>query len=119
MSKNRVDQYIRYYLNQQQGSEMPVSRGSPWQVEHGQTAYISGRRHFPGVATAVMAMVKNGAKTLRNISLTTTANLLGDLFSGRSIERSTKSRLNEEVNIVKRKAVNKLQLWAKPETESV
>ena len=48
--------YVGYYLDQQ-GHGMPVFRGSPWQLGHGQMGYRLGGL-FRSVARAVMPMVK-------------------------------------------------------------
>lgn len=106
-----ADRYVRYYLDQQQGNGMPVFIGSPWQMGHGQIGYGLGGL-FRSVARAVMPLVKTGAKTLGNIALSTGANLLGDVLSGKNVKVSAKSRLNEAANVVKKKAVNKLQTLA-------
>ena len=102
------DRYIHYYLDQQQGNGMNVFRGSPRQNGHGQVGYGLGGL-FRSVARVVMPIVKSGAKTLGNIALSTGANLLGDVLSGKNVKESAKSRLNEAANFVQRKAVSKLQ----------
>ena len=69
--------YVHYYLDQQ-GHGMPVFRGSPWQLGHGQMGYGLGGL-FRSVAGAVMPMVKSGAKALGNIALKSGANFVGDV----------------------------------------
>ena len=59
---------------------MPVFRGSPWQLGHGQMGYGLGGL-FRSVARAVMPMVKSGAKALGNIALKSGANFVGDVLS--------------------------------------
>ena len=34
--------YVNYYLNQRQGHGMPMFRGSPWQIGHGQVGFGLG-----------------------------------------------------------------------------
>ena len=104
----KTDQYVRYYLNQQQGNGMPVFIGSAWQRGHGQVGY-GLRGLFKSLARTVMPMVKSGAKTLGKIALSTGANVLGDVLSGKNVKESAKSRINEAANVVKEKAVNKLR----------
>ena len=43
-------------------------------------------------------MIKSGAKTLG-----TGANVLGDVLSGKNVKESTRSRLNEATNFVKKR----------------
>lgn len=107
----KTDQYVRYYLDQQQGNGMPVFIGSPWQRGHGQVGYGLGGL-FKSLARAVMPMVKSGAKTLGKIALNTGANVLGDVLSGGNVKEAAKSRINEAANVVKKKAVNKLQTFS-------
>ena len=100
--------YVRYYLDQQQGHEMSVFRGSPWQMSHGQVGYGRGGL-FRSVARAVMPMVKSGAKTLGKIALNAGANVLGDIASGRNLKEAIKSRGKGAVGMVKDKAVKRLR----------
>ena len=62
----KADQYVRYYLDQQQGNGMPVFMGSTWQRGHGQVGYGLGGLF----------------KSLGKIALKTGANVLGDVPSG-------------------------------------
>ena len=98
--------YVRYYLDQQ-GHGMPVFRGSPWQLGHGQMGYGLGGL-FRSVARAVMPMVKSGAKALGNIALKSGANFVGDVLAGKNVKEAAKPRTLEAANVAKRKAVNKL-----------
>ena len=98
--------YVRYYLDQQ-GHSMPVFRGSPWQLGHGQMGYGLGGP-FRSVARAVMPMFKSGAKALENISLKSGANFVGDVLAGKNVKEAAKARALEAANVAKKKAVNKL-----------
>ena len=60
---------------------MPMFRGSPWQLGHGQMGYDGLGGLFRSVARAVMPMVKGGAKALGNIALKSGANFVGRSFS--------------------------------------
>ena len=111
----KTDQYVRYYLNQQQGNGMPVFIGSAWQCGHGQVGYGLGGL-FKSLARTVMPMVKSGAKTLGKIALNTGANVLGDVLSGKNVKEFAKSRINEAANVVKEKAVNKLRTISQTES---
>ena len=42
--------YVRYYLDQQQGRDMPVFGGSPWQYGYGQMVYGLGGLYRSGDA---------------------------------------------------------------------
>ena len=92
--------YVRYYPDQQ-GHGMPVFRGSPWQLGHGQMGYGLGSL-FRSVARAVMPMVKSGAKALGNIALKSGADFVGN------VKEAAKACALEAVNVAKNKAVNKL-----------
>ena len=83
--------YVRYYPDQQ-GHGMPVFRGSPWQLGHGQMGYGLGGL-FRSVARAVMPMVKSGAKALGNIALKSGANFVGDFLAGKNVRSSQSTRL--------------------------
>ena len=80
--------YVRYYLDQQ-GRDMTVFRGSPWQIGHGQMGHGLGGL-FRSVARAVMPMVKSGAKALGNIALKSGANLVGDVLAGKNVKEAAK-----------------------------
>ena len=69
---------------------MPVFRGSPWQLGHGQMGYGLGGL-FCSVARAVMPMVKSGAKALGNIALKSGANFVGDVLAGKNVKEAAKS----------------------------
>ena len=98
--------YVRCYLDQQ-GHSMPVFRGSPWQLGHGQMGCGLGGL-FCSVARAVMPMVKSGAKALGNIALNSGANFVGDVLAGKNVKETAKACTLEAANVAKRKAVNKL-----------
>ena len=98
--------YVRYYLDQQ-GHGMPVFRGSPWQLGHGQMGYGLGGL-FRSIARAVMPMVKSGAKALGNIALKRGANVVGDVLAGKNVKEAAKARALEVASVAKKKAVNKL-----------
>ena len=98
--------YVRCYLDQQ-GHGIPVFRGSPWQLGHGQMGYGLGGL-FRSIARAVMPMVKSGAKALGNIALKSGANFVGDVLAGKNVKEAAKARALEAANVAKKKAVNKL-----------
>ena len=97
--------YTRYYLQQQQGRGIPVFRGSPWQMGHGQMGYGLGGL-FRSMARAVMPMVKSGAKTLGNIALNSGKDLLGD------VKEAAKAHALEAANVAKNKAVQRVRTLA-------
>ena len=70
---------------------MPVSRGSPWQLGHGQMGYGLGGL-FRSVARAVMPMVNSGAKPLGNIALKSGANFVGDVLASKNVKEAAKAR---------------------------
>jgi hypothetical protein len=110
----KTDQYVRYYLDQQQGNGMPVLMGSAFQRGYGlrsQVGFGMGGL-FKSLIRAVMPMVKSGAKTLGKIALNTGANVLGDVLSGQNVKKAARSRINESANVLKKKAVNKLQTFS-------
>ena len=86
---------------------MPVFRGSPWQLGHGQMGYGLGGLSR-SVARAVMPMVKSGAKALGNIALKSGANFVGDVLADKNVQEAAKARALEAANVAKKKAVNKL-----------
>ena len=97
--------YVRYYLDQQ-GHGMPVFRGSPWQLGHGQMGYGLGGL-FRSVARTVMPMVKSGAKALGNIALNSGANFIGDVLAGKNVKEAAKARTREAADATKQKAVQR------------
>ena len=103
--------YVRYYLEQQQGRGMPVFRGSPWQMGHGQMGYGLGGL-FRSVARSVMPMVKSGAKALGNSALKSGANFVGDVLAGKNVKEAAKARAKEAANIAKRKVVQRTRTYA-------
>ena len=105
---SHADRYVRYYVDQRQGKGMNVFRGSPWQVGHGQMGNGLGRL-FRSVARSVFPMIKSGAKTLGNISLSSGANLLGDILAGKNVKKAAKSRFTKATGVAKQRAINKLQ----------
>ena len=102
--------YVRYYLDQQ-GHGMPVFRGSPWQLGHGQMGYGLGGL-FRSVARTVMPMVKSGAKALGNIALNSGANFIGDVLAGKNVKEAAKARTREATDATKQKAVQRLRAYA-------
>lgn len=102
--------YVRYYLDQQ-GHGMPVFRGSPWQLGHGQMGYGLGGL-FRSVARTVMPMVKSGAKALGNIALNSGANFIGDVLAGKNVKEAAKARTREAADATKQKAVQRLRTYA-------
>ena len=105
---------MRYYLDQQ-GHGMPVFRGSPWQLGHGQMGYgLSGL--FRSVARAVMPMVKSGAKALGNITLKTGANFVGDVLAGKNVKEAAKARALEAANVANQCTKSELDLFSVPPT---
>ena len=78
---------------------MPVFRGSPWQMGHGQKGYGLGAL-FRSVARTVMPLVKHGAKALGNIALNTGANFASDVLAGKNAKQSAKARALEGVNTI-------------------
>ena len=104
------DPYVRYYLDQQ-GHGMPVFRGSPWQLGHGQMGYGLGGL-FRSVARTVMPMVKSGAKALGNIALNSGANFIGDVLAGKNVKEAAKARTREAADATKQKAVQRLRAYA-------
>ena len=102
--------YVRYYLDQQ-GHGMPVFRGSPWQLGHGQMGYGLGGL-FRSVARTVMPMVKSGAKALGNIALNSGANFIGDVLAGKNVKEAAKARTREAADATKQKAVQRLRAYA-------
>ena len=103
--------YTRYYLEQQQGRGIPVFRGSPWQMGHGQMGYGLGGL-FRSLARAVTPMVKSGAKTLGNIALSSGKNLLDDVLAGKNVKEAAKARAVEAANVAKNKAVERVRAYA-------
>ena len=81
--------YTHYYL-EQQGRGMPVFRGSPRQMGHGQKGYGLGAL-FRSVARSVMPLVKRGAKALENIALNTRANFASDVLAGKNVKQAAKA----------------------------
>jgi hypothetical protein len=102
--------YTRY-LEQQQGRGIPVFRGSPWQMGHGQMGYGFGGL-FRSMARAVMPMVKSGANTLGNIALNSGKNLRGDVLAGKNVKEAAKARALEAANVAKNKAVQHVRTFA-------
>ena len=102
--------YVRYYLDQQ-GHGMPVFRGSPWQLGHGQMGYGLGGL-FRSVARTVMPMVKSGAKALGIIALNSGANFIGDVLAGKNVKEAAKARTREAADATKQKAVQRLRAYA-------
>ena len=102
--------YIRYYLDQQ-GHGMPVFRGSPWQLGHGQMGHGLGGL-FRSVARTVMPMVRSGAKALGNIALNSGANFIGDVLAGKNVKEAAKARTREAADATKQKAVQQLRAYA-------
>ena len=90
---------------------MPVFRGSPWQLGHGQMGYGLGGL-FRSVARTVMPMVKSGAKPLGNIALNSGANFIGDVLAGKNIKEAAKARTREAADATKQKAVQRLRAYA-------
>ena len=89
--------YIHYYLGQQDGHDMPVFRGSPWQRGYGQTGY--------GIGKIAKPMIKSGAKALGNIALTSGVNLLGAVLAGKSVKQAARTRALEGANAAKMQAI--------------
>ena len=100
--------YVSYYLDQQKGYGMPVFRGSPWQMGHGQMGYGLGGL-FRSLGRAVMPMIKKGAKALGNIALGSGKDLVGDVLAGKNIKQAMKQRGKEAMNIAAGKALKRLQ----------
>ena len=90
---------------------MPVFRGSPWQLGHGQMGYGLGGL-FRSVARTVMPMVKSGAKPLGNIALNSGANFIGDVLAGKNVKETAKARTREAADATKQKAVQRLRAYA-------
>ena len=107
----KTDHYVRYYLDQQQGNGMPVFMGTPWMRGYGQVGFGLGGL-FKSLARAVMPMVKSGAKALGKSALTTGANVLKDVASGKDLKQAIKTRGKEAVSEAKDKAINRLQTFA-------
>ena len=82
---------------------MPVFRGSPWQLGHGQMGYGLGGL-FRSVARAVMPMVKSGAKALGNIALKSGANFVGDVLAGKNVQEAAKARALEGCKCCKKES---------------
>ena len=93
--------YTHYYL-EQQGCGMPVFRGSPWQMEHGQKGYGLGTL-FRSVTRSVMPLVKCGTKALGNIALNTGANIVSEVLAGKNVKQAAKSCALEGVNAMRTK----------------
>ena len=102
--------YIRFYFGQQ-GREMSVFRGSPWQMGHGQKGYGLGGL-FCSVARLVMPLVKSGAKALGNIALNSGANFVSDVLAGKNVKQAAKAHVLEGVNTAKTKAAQRVQRFA-------
>ena len=100
--------YVSYYLDQQKGYGMPVFRGSPWQMGHGQMGYGLGGL-FRSLGRAVIPMIKKGAKALGNIALGSGKDLVGDVLSGKNIKQAMKQRGREAMIIAAGKALKRLQ----------
>ena len=90
---------------------MPVFRGSPWQMRHGQKGYGLGGL-FRSVARSVMPLVKSGAKALGNIALNSGANFVSDVLAGKNVKQAAKARALEGVNTTKTKAAQRVQRFA-------
>ena len=103
--------YARHYLDQQQGHDMAVFRGSPWQAGHGQHGYGLGGL-FRSIARAAMPAVKSGAKALGKIALKSGTNLLGDVLAGKDLKTAAKARAREGVAVAKDKAIRRVQTFA-------
>ena len=99
--------YTRYYL-EQEGRGVPVFRGSPWQMGHGQKGHGLGAL-FRSVARSAMPLVKRGAKALGNIALNTGANFSSDVLAGKNVKQAAKARAVKGVNTAKSKASQRLQ----------
>jgi hypothetical protein len=84
--------YIRYYVDQQQGRDMPVFRDSPWQAGYGQQIGYSLGSLFRSMARAVMPMVRSGAKALGNIAVKSGADFVGDVLAHRNVKEAAKAR---------------------------
>ena len=102
--------YVRYYLDQQ-GHGMPVFRGGPWQLGHGQMGYGLGGL-FRSVARTVMPMVKSRAKALGTIALNSGANFIGDVLAGKNVKEAAKARTRKAADATKQKAVQRLRAYA-------
>ena len=107
----KTDHYVRYYLDQQQGNGMPVFMGTPWMRGYGQVGFGLGGL-FKSLARAVMPMVKSGVKALGKSALTTEANVLKDVASGKDLKQAIKARGKEALSDAKDKAINRLQTFA-------
>ena len=68
---------------------MPVFRGSLWQMGHRQMGYGLGNL-FRSLAKVALPMLKRGGKALRQIVATTGADLLGDIASGKMLKKPQK-----------------------------
>ena len=90
---------------------MPVFRGSSWQRGHGQMGYGLGDL-LGGLARVAKPMLKNGAKALGNIALTSGINLLGDILAGKNVKEAARARALEGANAAKIKAVQRAQRYA-------
>ena len=98
-----TNDYIRYYLDQQQGKGIPVFRGSQWQAGYG----LGGL--FKSLARSIIPMVKSSARSLGKIALDSGANFAGDVLAGKNVKKAAKARLAEAKSIAKKQAVSKLQ----------
>ena len=94
--------YIHYYLGQQDGRGMP--RGSSWQRGYGQVGYGLGGL-FRCLRKIAKPMIKNGAKALGNIALTSGVNLLGDVLAGKRVKQAARTRALEGANAAKMQAI--------------
>ena len=103
--------YIHYYLGQQDGRGMPVFKGSSWQRRYGQTGYGLGGL-FRSLGKIAKPMIKNGAKALGNIALTSGVNLLGDVLAGESVKQAARTRALEGANAAKMQAIQRAQRYA-------
>ena len=107
----KTDQYVRYYMGQQQGHGMPVFTGTPWMRGYGQVGFGLGGL-FRSLARAVMPMVKSGAKALGKSALNAGANLLMDVSLGKDLKQAIKTRGKEAVSDARDKAINRLKTFA-------
>lgn len=99
------DPYTKYYTDQA-GSGISVYRGSHYQKGHGVGSFLSG------LFKAALPLFKSGIRTVGKEALLTGANLLQDISENRNVKESTKQRLNEASENLKRKAVDKLNRMA-------
>ena len=107
----KTDQYVRYYMDQQQGHGMPIFMGTPWMRGYGQVRFGLGGL-FRSLARAVMPMVKSGAKTLGKSALNAGANVLMDVSSGKDLKQAIKTRGKEVVSDARDNAINRLKTFA-------